>query len=152
MNHEERINALLLSEVPDRTPVSFWRHFFHKESTAEGLAEAMLSFQNEFDWDFMKVNPRASYHIEVWKAELEFSGDEFIKPRIARYPVKNSFDWDRINPQKPDNPAFAEQLQALNLISRGLGGKVYFVQTVFSPLSIAGDLVNEPWELINEMK
>jgi len=64
MSHRERVRASLAGEETDRPPVSMWRHFFEDETSAEGLAEAMLGFQRRYDWDFMKVNPRASYHAE----------------------------------------------------------------------------------------
>ena len=60
----ERVQAALAGEPVDWPPVSMWRHFYEFEETAEGLAEAMLGFQRRYDWDFMKVNPRASYHAE----------------------------------------------------------------------------------------
>ncbi len=75
LSHRERIQMILAGQKPDRFAVSFWRHFFHKESTAEGLAEAMVGFQKQFDWDFMKINPRADYHIEDWGFRQEYSRD-----------------------------------------------------------------------------
>ncbi len=79
MNKRERIMATLKGEDVDRPPVSFWRHFYKEETTHEGLAEAMLGFQGKYDWDFMKVNPRAEYHVEDWGNRYEYSGDDFIK-------------------------------------------------------------------------
>ncbi|MCP4633286.1 MAG: hypothetical protein GY855_10200 [candidate division Zixibacteria bacterium] len=152
MNHIERIDAVLSNNPPDRTPVSFWRHFFHMETTAEGLAKAMIDFHNKYDWDLMKVNPRAAYHVEAWGAELKFSGDEFIKPAIIKHPVNKSSDWEAIGIRKPDHPAFDEQLKALELISGGLDGSAYFLQTMFNPISIAGDLVAEPDLFIKDME
>jgi len=66
MTRRERIRKTLLGEATDRPPVSFWRHFYHRESSAQELAEAMLEFRPTYDWDLMKVNPRASYHVEDW--------------------------------------------------------------------------------------
>jgi len=152
MNHIELIDSLLAGNKPYRTPVSFWRHFFRMETTAHELAKAMLDFQTEFGWDLMKVNPRASCFIEPWEAEIEFSGDNLIKPRIIKFPVNSSSDWAKIIPMSPDSPAFAEQIQALRLISSGLRQSVYFLQTVFSPLSIAGDMVPRAEILIYDMK
>ena len=66
MNHRERVLACLAGEYVDRPPASMWRHFYAEETAPDTLAEAMLGFQREYDWDFMKVNPRASYHAEDW--------------------------------------------------------------------------------------
>ena len=62
MNHRERVIACLAGEEIDRPPASMWRHFYEAETAAETLAMEMIEFQRQFDWDFMKVNPRASYH------------------------------------------------------------------------------------------
>lgn len=152
MNHIERIDVMIDGDAPDRVPVSFWRHFYHREDSAGALSEAMLAFQREYDWDLMKVNPRAGYHVQPWGARLEYSGNEFKKTRIAEFPVNESSDWDKIEPVRPDSPAFSEQLEALVRIGKGLRGELYFVQTVFSPLSVAGDLVGDPQLLIDDMK
>ena len=62
MTHRERVRAALDGRPWDRPPVSMWRHYFEHERSAETLAEAMLGHQSRYDWDFMKFNPRASYH------------------------------------------------------------------------------------------
>ena len=41
----ERVRAALKGLDIDRVPVSMWRHFFTKETSAESLAEAMLDFK-----------------------------------------------------------------------------------------------------------
>ena len=58
MTHWERVRAALAGDEADRPPISVWRHFYRRENSVEGLAEAMLEFQHRFDWDFMKVNPQ----------------------------------------------------------------------------------------------
>lgn len=152
LSHRERIQYLLSGEKIDRTPISFWRHFYHREQNAKELAEAMLCFQDQFDWDFMKVNPRASYHVQAWGGVVEFSRDEFVKTRIVDYPVKKIDDWKKIEPKKATLGALGEQLQALALISKKLKGELFFVETVFSPLSIAGDLVESEEILVRHLR
>ncbi len=152
LNHKERVKNLLTSEPIDRVPISFWRHFYHKEKTAEGLAEAMLDFQKKFDWDLMKVNPRAAYHVQGWGAVLKFSDDEFVKTQIVDYPVKKTSDWEKLKILNPAQGALAEQLQALNIIKKGLKDSVHFLETVFTPLSIAGDLVEDEKILIQDLR
>jgi len=152
MSHKERILALIKSEPIDRIPVSFWRHFYHKERTAQELAEAMLNFQKRFDWDLMKVNPRAAYHVQDWGAVLKYSNDEFTKAQTVDYPVKKASDWNKLKILEPTKGALGEQLQALSLIKKGLRDTVHFVETVFTPLSIAGDLVQDDKMLIRDLR
>ena len=66
LSKQERVQAVLEGETVDRPPISVWRHFYDRETTSQGLVESMLGFQRQYDWDFMKVNPRAQYHVEDW--------------------------------------------------------------------------------------
>jgi uroporphyrinogen decarboxylase len=141
MHKRERVRAALQGKPVDRPPISFWRHFFEKETSAAGLAEAMLGFQHTYDWDFMKVNPRACYHAEPWGCRFQFSGQSHIDPKLLEAAIKTPDDWRQIKPLSPTIGAFAEQLEALRLIKEGLQGEVPFVETIFTPLSVAGRLV-----------
>ena len=138
MTHWERVRAALRGEDVDRVPVSMWRHFFSKETSAESLAEVMLSFQNRFDWDFMKVNPRASYHAEGWGLGVKYEGDH--EPAVMKTPIKEPDDWLKLKVLPLDRGVLREHLEALELIAHGLNGEVPFLMTVFTPLSIAADL------------
>lgn len=140
MTQWERIRAALRGDEVDRPPVSAWRHFYQKENSSEGLAEAMLGFQRQYDWDFMKVNPRASYHAEDWGLKMYLSQNDDVAPELADWPIRKPRDWETVLPLEISTGVLGQQLQALGMIAEGLGGKVPFVMTVFTPLSIAGRL------------
>ncbi len=145
MNKCERVDAALRGQPVDRVPISFWGHDYLREWSAEGLASAMLDNYRRYDWDYMKVNPRASYHVEDWGAELKPSGDPNKGPLWIRPAVTTTSDWRELRPLEPDRGVLGEQLEALRLIRDGLAGEAYFIQTIFSPLSIAKYLVgNDP--------
>jgi uroporphyrinogen decarboxylase len=93
----------------------------------------------------MKVNPRASYHVEDWGAKLVRSNDPNHGPTFAQVPVTEPGDWRRLRPLEPDRGVLGEQLAALRQIRDGLRGEAHFIQTIFSPLSVAKYLVgNKP--------
>jgi uroporphyrinogen decarboxylase len=139
------VDAALRGEPVDRVPISFWGHDYLREWSAEGLAEAMLDNYRRYDWDYMKVNPRASYHVEDWGAELKPSGDPNKSPIWVRPAVTAAADWRALRPLEPDRGVLGEQLSALRLIRDDLARAAYFIQTIFSPLSIAKYLVgNDP--------
>ena len=54
MTHWERVRATLAGEEVDRPAISMWRHFYSRETDPESLAGAMLAYQKENDWDFLK--------------------------------------------------------------------------------------------------
>lgn len=151
-SHKERLELVLAGEKPDRYAASFWRHFYHKENNAKGTAEAMLDFQRAFDWDFMKINPRADYHIEDWGFEQKFSTNEFQKHTTLKYPVEKLEDWSRIEPLKPTASVLAEHLQVVSFIRRGVGREFPILMTVFTPLAIAGRLIKDDNLLVEHIR
>jgi uroporphyrinogen decarboxylase len=141
-SHKERISKLLSGYQVDPPPVSAWKHFYENELSAEGMATEMLRFQKEFDWDFMKINPRASYYVEGWGTRFKYSGAPDEKPVQVSSAVKTSDDWLKIRPLDPRTGSFGEQLKGVEMIKNGLNGGLDFLQTVFSPLSVAADLTD----------
>jgi uroporphyrinogen decarboxylase len=144
--------AVIRGEKPDRPPVSLWRHFYNKESSVEGLVEATLAFQKKYDWDFMKINPRASYHVEDWGNRLEWSRDEFRKHIKIKFAVEKIDDWDKIEPLPLAAPILSEHLRAIKAIKKGSDPELPLFMTVFNPISIAADLVANGKILIKSLQ
>ena len=101
----------------DRAPVSMWRHFYELEETGEGLVEAMLGFQRRFDWDFMKVNPRAQYHVEDWGARYHYTRDPYLAPTPVHFPVGSAADWRMLELLDPHRGSLGEHLHTLQRIA-----------------------------------
>jgi uroporphyrinogen decarboxylase len=152
MSKKQRVDAAVRNQPVDRPPVSLWRHFYECEETAEGLAGAMLAWHRKYDWDWMKVNPRASYHVEDWGVKLRFSGQPTVKPVVLEVPIQQVGDWAKLRPLSPTEGVLGEQLEVCDRICEALGGDAYICETVFSPLSIAGDLVADPQHLLDAMR
>ena len=151
-SHRERLQMILAGERPDRFAASFWRHFFHKEHCAEGTAEAMLYFQKEFDWDFMKINPRADYHVEDWGLKQEWSHDEFKKHGKSNFPVVVAEDWLKIKPLPMSAPVLAEHLKVVAMIRRKSDRELPILMTVFTPLAVAGRMVEKRETLVEHIR
>ncbi len=142
MDKRQRVSAALVGEPVDRVPLSFWGHDFLREWSAEGTAAAMLDAFRRYDWDYMKVNPRATYYAEAWGCTYRPSGEPTRGPETVDYMLKSASDLGRIGPLDGRQGPFAEQLQALRLIGEGLRGEAFFIQTVFSPLAVIARLAN----------
>jgi len=97
----------------------------------------MVENFTRYDWDYMKVNPRACYHVEGWNVKVRPSGEKYRAPVFDETPIKSSSDWKRLRPLEPDQGALGEQLKALQLINHAIGYDGYFVQTIFCPLGVA---------------
>jgi uroporphyrinogen decarboxylase len=148
MTRRERVRAALRGQPVDRVPAGFWCHDFLREWSADGLTEAMLDQARTYDFDYLKVNPRATYYAEAWGCTYKPSGDRVRPPEPQEWVLHSAADLRAIEPVDPRGGAFSEQLEALRLIADGLAGDVPFVQTVFSPLAVLGTLANRDRALV----
>lgn len=151
MSRRERLAALQAGEPVDRPAWALWRHFYDQESTAEDLAEAMVGWQRAYNFDFLKVNPRAQYYVEPWGAEFRYPG-QGQRPEQLLVPVRSLDDWKRIEPRSPTAGPFDEQLRAIRMIRQQLGPDVPMVETIFTPLSVVGDLVERDEDLLRALR
>jgi uroporphyrinogen decarboxylase len=152
MTPRERVWATLRGEPVDRPAVSFWGHFYHRESSASELIEATLEQQRAYDWDWVKLNPRKHYHVEDWGVRYRYSGRAAEKPVLEAWPVLEPQDWRGITERPPDRGALGEQIEAVRLLRRGLAADVPMIETVFTPLAILAEMVPEPGELKQHMR
>ncbi len=143
MNKKERVDAALRGEKVDHVPASLWGHDFEREWEVQSLAEATAENYNRYDWDYVKVNPRASYLAEGWKARYHASGEKFKPPTCEYTPIKSATDWKRLRPLEPDHGSLGEQLRVLQLVNHEVGYDAYFIQTIFCPLGVAKYLAGE---------
>jgi len=134
MTKNDRVEAALNGDDVDRVPVSAWWHDYAREWSAAGLAEATLESYREYDWDFVKVNPRFCYYAEPWGTDYTRYTDRMPEPKTIA--VRGASDLPKIKAVDGTAGAFAEQLESLELIASGLDGEAPFVQTVFSPLAV----------------
>jgi uroporphyrinogen decarboxylase len=132
----ERVEAALGSEPGNAPPVSAWGHFYDREWDPASLAAATVEARERHGWDWVKLNPRATYFAEAWGAEYERGTGQLDRPRMVRAAVgREGFGAVRELPGTP--AAFAEQLRALRQVRERLGRGIPLIHTVFSPLTVA---------------
>ena len=136
MSKTERVFAALSGDAVDRVPVSAWWHDFGREWSAEGLAEATVGAYRKYDWDFIKVNPRATYYAEDWGTRYVQADEPGKQPVLIEPGVSSAEGLRRIGPLDIHQGAYGEQLEGLRIIGRELRGEAPFIQTVFSPLAV----------------
>ncbi len=143
LTKRERVGAALRGEPVDRVPVSAWQHFIPAERQPETLAAASLKHFHDFDWDWLKINPRATYYAEAWGSRFDFEKYSGVLPKLESTPLQAPLDLEKIHEISGTEGVFAEQLEVIKLIKAGIGG-AHFLQTVFSPLSVLYFLVARP--------
>lgn len=136
-----RVEAALDGRPVDRIPVSAWAHLLPAERTTAGLAAATLKWYRDYDWDWIKVNPRATVFAEGFGARFDLNTYYGVLPRLTA-PTR-AFTLDDLKPADPTKGSWAEHIDLLAQLKKGLDGAP-FVQTVFSPASVLGFLVGRP--------
>ena len=133
---KDRFEAILSGERADRPIVSGWRHFIDREQNAKDLAEVTVEFTTKYDWDWVKINPRATYYAEIWGNQYDFQDYHTVFPKQIRAAIQTPAElWDiSVKNVQTIAPLF-EQLQAVQQIRKGLPDTP-LLQTIFSPLTV----------------
>jgi uroporphyrinogen decarboxylase len=140
MTKRERLEATFAGEAVDRPPVALWRHWPVDDQTGEDLARATLSFQQTYDFDFIKVTPSSNYCLAGYGAQTYWEGTQEGTRSWGPRVIKSSEDWTRLTPLDPDEGLLGEVLKANRIIGQEVGEEVPFIQTIFNPLSQAKNL------------
>ncbi len=141
MDKRERLQAALSGARPDRLPVALWRHFPVDDQAPEYLAAATLDWQAVNNFDFVKVTPASSFCLKDWGIQDEWRGNpEGTRDYTSRV-IQQPDDWARLPVLDPRKGHLDGMLRALRLIGQGLGGATPYIQTIFSPIGQARNLV-----------
>lgn len=141
LTHRQRLELVLAGETPDRPPVALWRHFPVDDQTPQGLADAVIDFQQAFDFDLVKVTPASSYClkdwgvVDVWRGAVEGTRD------YTRRAIHQPEDWEQLPVLDPHRGHLKDMLDCLRIITARLGEGTPVIQTIFNPLSQAKNLV-----------
>jgi uroporphyrinogen decarboxylase len=141
VSHRARLETCLCGEKPDRPPVALWRHFPVDDQNPQSLAAAISNFQRTYDFDFIKVTPASSYTTRDWGTQDKWTGNpegtrDFLEPVIQRFD-----DWSTLKKLDPRKGWLGKALDALKALAKEYSPDVPFIQTIFSPLAQAKNLV-----------
>lgn len=143
MDHRDRIQHVINRESTDIFPVAFWRHFPVDDQDPFLLARSTVDFQKTFDFDFVKVSPASSFCLrdwgmdDVWKGNPEGTRD-YLSPII-----KEPKDWKDLKVLNPHQGYLSKQLECLKIVKKELPVDTPIIQTIFSPISQAKNLVGK---------
>ena len=139
MTGRERVEAAIALRLADRPPVGAWGHTYKEEWTPAELARVTVERARRFGWDFVKFQPRASCFAEAFGSVYKPSGHRLRAPVVEKIAVPDVESWQRLEVVNPK--ALDDQVEAIGMVARELGPDVPVIQTVFSPLTVAGYLV-----------
>ncbi len=150
LTKRQRVDVALRGEAVDRLPVTAWRHFIPEERSATQLAAAHLQFLRTYDWDWLKINPRATCYAEVWGARYDYDDYTGVLPRLIETPVRGPADLARLSVHSPDHAVLGEQIELVRRIRDGIGD-IHAIQTIFSPLSVLAFLLARPGDQVADL-
>lgn len=136
----ERLEATIAGEPTDRTPVALWRHWPGDDQDAEALAMAHIKWQQDYDWDLIKVSPASSYCLVDWGVEDRWGGNEEGTRDYTKRLVEEPEAWQELEPLDPTKGMLATQIKTLTLLREAWGEQVPLLATIFSPLAQAKNL------------
>ncbi|HET7467337.1 MAG TPA: uroporphyrinogen decarboxylase family protein [Candidatus Dormibacteraeota bacterium] len=139
MTGRERVEAAIAFRLGDRPPVAAWGHTFKEEWTPAELARITVERARKFGWDWVKFQPRASCFAEAFGSVYRPSGHRLKAPVLEKVAVPDAESWQKLRLVNPK--ALDDQVEAIGIVARELGPGVPVIQTVFSPLTVAGYLV-----------
>jgi uroporphyrinogen decarboxylase len=135
----ERVEAALALDVADRPPVSAWGHNYDLEWDPRALATETVDRTRRLGFDFVKLQIRATSFAEAFGAQYRYSGDPARAP-VGEPPIDTADGWARFGERAVRKSVLEEQVECLRLACTELGRDVPVIQTVFSPITVAGFL------------
>ncbi len=141
MNGRKRVEAALALAVADRPPFGAWGHTYREEWSPADLAAITVERAVQFEWDFVKFQPRASCFAEAFGSVYKPAGHRLKGPVLEKEAVPDLDAWNTL--AVVNRQALDDQVESLRIVARKLGFDVPVIQTVFSPLTVAGYLVGK---------
>ena len=143
----DRFEAVLSNQLPDRTPVAAWGHFIPEELLPSALVQATVDFTETYDWDWIKLNPRATFYGEAWDTRYDHSDIDVFQPSVISALITEPEHVWRVHRQTGiRSKAFADGVLTTELLARALP-ETPIAQTVFSPLTALLEAAAQPVDI-----
>ncbi len=149
ISHRERLESCLAGELPDRVPVALWRHFPVDDQTPDGLAAATAAFQRTYDFDLIKVTPSSSFCLKDWGADDVWTGNPEGTRDYTRRVIQSAEDWIKLPLLDPSSGHLGDQITCLKILTAEFSPHTPLIQTIFSPMSQAKNLVGNDMLLVH---
>lgn len=135
--YRELISACLEGKALQVSPVGVWRHHPVDDQETDSLVAASLHYQKQFDPDWLKLTPAATWQVRDYGLVDAWQGDGIGRRDVIQRVIKLPDDWSRLAELDPLNGFSAQIVLAAGELRRRLPAHIPLLATVFSPLSQA---------------
>lgn len=133
--------AALRREEVDKIPLSIWYHIPQVDQDPVQLAEETLRITKEYDFDFIKMMPFGNYCAQDYGLSVTFFCNETQPALERKFGIESVEDWKRLEPLPACYGTYGKQLQFTQYLQKMLKGEdIPYIQTIFSPLTVAKKL------------
>jgi uroporphyrinogen decarboxylase len=143
LSKRDLLLATVARKKTDRIPIAMWRHFPLEDQDPESFVKVEMAFQREYDFDFMKVMPSWLYTMEDYGGTAKYIGHPMGIVTSGPPPIKSIEQWEAMKPLDVTKGALARELGILRMLAKVIGDTP-FIQTVFSPFMLAGEMTGDP--------
>ena len=143
MKHRDLLENALTGAVIPRVPIALWRHFPVDDQSPGELAAATIDYQRTYDFDLVKVTPSSSFCLRDWGIEDAWRGATEGTREYTRRVIQSPEDWVKLSQLNPTKGYLGDQLSCLDMILKSRQIDAPVLQTIFSPLSQAKNLIGK---------
>ena len=140
MTKRERVMAAIRGEEVDKVPFSLWYHLPHLDQDPIALAEEQIHLAKLYDLDFIKMMPFGNYVAQDYGLSVDFFCTRTQPAFERKFGIESPDEWLQIEPLSATYGTYGKQLQLSLQMKKRLKEDIPYVQTIFSPLTVAKKL------------
>lgn len=148
MNSYERLRAMVEGRPVDRPGATIWKHFFLEDRVVEDSVKKHTAFQEQNQWDLIKIMSNGVYFQEQYGADITWSRHQNDFPSTNKRIVNSPRGFRDLKPVDVKTGAVAREVEVAKRLVDKYHGKVPVLATVFTPATYAMELYNgwqNPW-------
>lgn len=140
MNSYDRVKAIIEGREVDRPAVSAWKHFHFDDRNVNDSVKAHIAFQEQNDWDFIKIMANGIYMQEQYGASIRWSRDGVEFPTTLIRAAKTPKELKELKVVDVNEGAIHREIEVAKRLVDYYGGKKPVIATAFTPLNYTQEL------------
>lgn len=133
----ERLQQTISGYATHPIPTFLMRHFPGDDQRITDYVQAMVHFQELFDWDILVIHPASSYAVADYGVQSEWNGGLNGDRTITKRVIYRSLDWTEIRNLDPQRGELGKHLEVARQLIEHFKHQIPIIMSVYSPLSQA---------------